>query len=148
VEKVPVDFQDYSTEADEWADLIADNRIAELAEIDTSALAPLLLELGGTGLDMNVTGFDQKSLEDVVGQFSVESIDAPALSGEDRAPFQQMTFTLHDSQVEKVKAALDYAIAEGHSESDQNENSNGNALAFICEQFNHGRSETDPSPTD
>ncbi len=31
---VPVDRQDYATEAEEWADLIADNRIAELAQID------------------------------------------------------------------------------------------------------------------
>ena len=29
---VPVDFQDYENEASEYADLIADNRIAELAE--------------------------------------------------------------------------------------------------------------------
>jgi hypothetical protein len=32
---VPVDRQDYASEAEEWADLITDNRIAELAEIWT-----------------------------------------------------------------------------------------------------------------
>jgi hypothetical protein len=37
--QVPVDRQDYATEAEEWADLIADNRIAELAEIDDDVLA-------------------------------------------------------------------------------------------------------------
>ena len=32
VDKVPVEYQDYATEAEEYNDLIADNRIAELAE--------------------------------------------------------------------------------------------------------------------
>ena len=34
LEKVPVDVQEFKTEADELAHLVADNRIAELAEID------------------------------------------------------------------------------------------------------------------
>ncbi|AIF51674.1 ParB/Srx family N-terminal domain-containing protein [Pelosinus sp. UFO1] len=34
VTQVPIDRQDYATEAEEWADLIADNRIAELSQID------------------------------------------------------------------------------------------------------------------
>jgi len=33
LEQVPVDRQDYTSEAEEWADLIADNRISELAEL-------------------------------------------------------------------------------------------------------------------
>ena len=36
LETVPVDLQDYESEAAEWADLIADNRLAELATIDDS----------------------------------------------------------------------------------------------------------------
>ena len=55
---------------------------------------------------------------------------------EDRAPFQQMTFTLHDSQAETVKAAI-LAVDADFSDS-PNENSNGNALAYICEQFING----------
>lgn len=35
--KVPVDFQDYESEAEEMADLMADNRIPELSELDLSA---------------------------------------------------------------------------------------------------------------
>ena len=32
-EYVPADYQDYASEAEEWADLIADNRLAELSTI-------------------------------------------------------------------------------------------------------------------
>lgn len=55
----------------------------------------------------------------------------------DRTPFQQMTFTLHDTQVEKVKEALSLAKNNDFSNT-PNENSNGNALAFICETFIDG----------
>ena len=60
---VPVDWQDYESEAAEWADLIADNRIAELAEPDLPALADLLLELDTGDFDMDLTGFDASELE-------------------------------------------------------------------------------------
>lgn len=35
--EAPVEFQDYESEAAELADLLADNKIAELASIDTAA---------------------------------------------------------------------------------------------------------------
>jgi ParB-like chromosome segregation protein Spo0J len=57
VEKVPVDRQDFATEADEWAHLIADNRIAELAEIDNTELSELLKELDGK-IELDLAGFD------------------------------------------------------------------------------------------
>lgn len=64
----------------------------------------------------------------------VEAVELPQLADGDREPFQQMTFTLHDEQVEQVKAAIDAAKAVGPFDS-LNENSNGNAIARICETF-------------
>lgn len=57
------------------------------------------------------------------------------LPDEDRAPFQQMTFTLHDTQAETVREALAASKALGTFVETENENSNGNALARICEMF-------------
>ena len=64
-----------------------------------------------------------------------------ALPDGDRAPFQQMTFTLADAQAEQVKAALTAAQHDGPFVDTGNENSNGNALARICETYltEHGR---------
>lgn len=73
---------------------------------------------------------------DVPG-FGIEEIDPPELKDGDRAPFKQMTFTLHDEQAEDVEAAIRAAKKEG-CETSINENSNGNALAFICQRFNRG----------
>jgi hypothetical protein len=47
------DRQDYATEAEEWADLIADNRIAELSQIDEGLLASLLTEINIGDFDSN-----------------------------------------------------------------------------------------------
>lgn len=63
VESAPVDYQDYESEAEEWADLIADNRLSELSEIDEKALASLLSALDAMDFDMELTGFDDKALE-------------------------------------------------------------------------------------
>jgi hypothetical protein len=56
----------------------------------------------------------------------------------DKAPFQQMTFTLADEQAEQIKNAIaDIKVTEEYkySETMGNENSNGNALYLIVMQW-------------
>src|SRR5262245_50589412 len=45
LEHVPVDYQDYASEVDEIADMIADNRLSELSELDDEKLKDVLTEL-------------------------------------------------------------------------------------------------------
>ena len=75
VENVPVDYQDFATEADEYAHLVADNRIAELAEIDDAELAGLLKELDGK-IDLDLTGFDSDALAELDGFMDETEVDA------------------------------------------------------------------------
>ena len=87
VSSVPVDFQDYESEAAEWADLIADNRIAELADLDFGLLTDLLGELDVGDFDMDLTGFDESELERLMTSFAdsgaeVEEDDVPELPEE------------------------------------------------------------------
>jgi hypothetical protein len=63
VDDVPVDYQQYASDAEEWADLIADNRIAELSQMDTGLLKDILVDMNTGAFDMDLTGFDDKSLE-------------------------------------------------------------------------------------
>jgi hypothetical protein len=74
----------------------------------------------------------------IPGVFAADEVDPPDLKDGDRAPFQQMTFTLHDEQAEEINAAILKAKGEGGGESAVNENSNGNALTFIATRFNRG----------
>lgn len=86
-------------------------------------------ELGEWGLD--VPNFQGVGIGDALGEeFS--------LPNGDKAPFQQMTFTLANEQAEQIKNAIaeikqteDY----NHIETMGNENSNGNALHLIVMQW-------------
>lgn len=75
VEQVPVDYQDFENEAEEYAHLIADNRIAELAEPSKDELAELINELKGK-IDLDLTGFDAPSLEELFGENETKEVDA------------------------------------------------------------------------
>ena len=139
VQTVPVDYQEFENEADELAHLLADNRIAELAELNTVDVGAILKELETVpGFDLDWSGFDAAAIESETDSFSVTEANAPELASGDRAPFRQMTFTVHDEQFEEVGAAIKKAKSEGGGDSAVNENSNGNALAWICGRFNRG----------
>lgn len=71
----PVDFQEYVDEASEQADMIADNRLAELAQIDRATLKDLLSELDTGAFDMSLTGFDDDALEALMTASAPQSPD-------------------------------------------------------------------------
>lgn len=73
LDEVPVDFQDYATEAEEYADLIADNRIAELSEIDNKLLADVFAEIDTGEIDLDQTGYTETEIEQIITQLA-ESI--------------------------------------------------------------------------
>jgi len=66
--KVPVDYQDFPSDADEWAHLVADNRLAELAEADSAALRELLTELKAGDFDLDLAGFDVNALAGLLAE--------------------------------------------------------------------------------
>jgi DNA modification methylase len=73
VTAVPVDYQDFGSETDEMAVLLADNRLAELSDMNDESLTALLKELDGQ-IDMDLTGFDASELEKLLPP---EDIDEP-----------------------------------------------------------------------
>ena len=76
-EEVPVDYQDFASDDEETAYLIADNRIAELAERDNAAIKDLLeqLDCGQTTeagqLIADLSGYDLAERERLANQFHV-----------------------------------------------------------------------------
>jgi hypothetical protein len=121
------------TMADEWTEeqrrefLIKDN--VGFGEWDWDMIANEwdAEQIEEWGLD--VGGFDANA-EDYGEDFS--------LPDGDKAPFQQMTFTLADEQAEQIKNAIaDVKATEEYkyAETMGNENSNGNALYLIVMQW-------------
>ena len=130
--KVPCIRLAHLTDTQKRAYIIADNKLALNAGWDEEMLGLELADLREEDFDLGLIGFS----EDEMGAFDVEEGEMPALPEGDKQPFQQMTFTVHDEQAEDVQAAMAKAKSMGHGESAVNENSNGNALAFICQSFN------------
>lgn len=73
---VPVNFQDFANEADEWAHVIADNRIAELAEVDDTLLTGLLKDLGTLpDFDYNICGLEDLTRDVPFFKSAVKNLD-------------------------------------------------------------------------
>ena len=130
IKEIPVIIADNLTEEQQKEFLIKDN--VSGGEWDWEVLANEWdsEQLEAWGLDL--VGFDLDS-DDLGTDFS--------LPDGDKAPFQQMTFTLADEQAEQIKNAIaeikltqEYKYAETMG----NENSNGNALYKICCGFVNG----------
>jgi ParB-like chromosome segregation protein Spo0J len=131
--------------------LLADNRTGDLSEDDPEKLAPALRALLDAGEDVEEIGWDEASVrallegaEEAGEDSGGGNIDRPPdsewagalgdLPTGEKSPFQQMTFTLHNEQAEAVRAAMELAASMGEY-GDLNANSNGNALARVCEKF-------------
>ncbi len=120
--------------------IIADNKLALNGGWDDELLALELGDLKDEGFDLSLTGFSDDELARLV--IDAEETGMPDLASGDREPLQQMAFMLHDDQAETVRTALDVAKRMGAFVDTGNENSNGNALARVCELFlgQHGNS--------
>lgn len=70
VKEAPVDYQNYTTEAEEYADLVADNRIAELAETDSKLLADILADIDTGEIPMELTGYTEDEVASLVTALS------------------------------------------------------------------------------
>ena len=66
VPKVPVEYQEYSSEAEEWADLTADNRLSELSEMDENKLAEILAEINTSEFPAELTGYTETDLDGIL----------------------------------------------------------------------------------
>ena len=75
IPKVPVEYQNYTSEAEEWADLTADNRLAELADMNNTMLADILAEIDTGEFPLELSGYTEEDLEGIIG----------AIAGEDDA---------------------------------------------------------------
>lgn len=72
VETVPVNHQDFASETEELAHLVADNRLAELAEMDNAALATLVEDNLRGKIDLELAGIIEE-----LGQAELKEVKEP-----------------------------------------------------------------------
>lgn len=121
------------SEAKKRAYVLADNKLALNAGWNEDLLGVELLELRDQGFDLPLIGFDTTELNALMRE--VAEAGFPVLPEGEKAPYQQLTFTLHDEQVKIVQEAVAAAKNCGAFTDGLNDNANGNALARICEHY-------------
>lgn len=82
--------------------ILADNRLAENAGWDLDLVSIELQELKDLDFDIELTGFSDIDIENIIGG------EFPELADGDKEPFQQMTFTLHAMQAHHLKKDVEF----------------------------------------
>ena len=80
---VPVDFQHYKSMDAELADLLADNKIAELAEIDSKMLAEVFQDIDPDAIDIDITGYSEEEYNDIISALMDATAPEPGELDED-----------------------------------------------------------------
>ena len=101
---VPVEFQDYKSEAEEIRDLLADNRLAELAETDDEKLRALLSGLDAA--DLQLTAFDPGDLEKLIRDSDVPEGEFPITAKLGEAYDYVMIYTTNDTEFAFLQSLL------------------------------------------
>ena len=131
LDEVPCITLEGLTEAQRKAYVIADNQLPLNAGWDLDTLRLEVETLKELDFNLDLLGFD----DDVITKLLDIDAELPELPDGDRDPFQQKTFTLHDEQAQSIDDAILKAKSDPRIDTGLNENSNGNAIAWICEQF-------------
>ena len=132
IDKIPVLKAEDLSDSQIKGYRIMDNKSSDFSEWDDVLLNQEILELEEQGFDLSLTGFTDFVTDDGFGEdFSLPSGD--------KAPFQQMTFTLSDEQAEVIKLVLERVKEleefKVYHNSSNNENSNGNAISFVISKW-------------
>jgi ParB-like chromosome segregation protein Spo0J len=132
--EVPITIADNLTPEQINGYRIADNRTSQESEWDFQPLQKELSDLADLNFNLELTGFNDSELDNYITFENDVDIDLPDIPNEDKKSFQQITFTLHNTQFDIVKNAVDY-IKKQNIDDTINDNRNGNAITEICKLF-------------
>lgn len=138
----PVDYQNFASEAEEYAVLVADNRLAELSEINDGKLADILRDISETDVDLLLTGYDEDEFADLL--LKMQDEEETEIPEEDFEPTIEIT--------PKTKTGYIYEIGnhrlmcgDSTSAEDVDKLMNGYTcdIAFTSPPYNAGKTPDD-----
>jgi DNA modification methylase len=88
---VPVDYQNYSNESEELADLVADNRLAELADTDNNMLINLIQEMDIGEVPLILTGYSEDDISNIMS--TMNAYEDRAIDAIDEVPEVEVEHT-------------------------------------------------------
>jgi len=115
---IAVDYQDYDSEAQEFQDMVADNKIAELADHDNLFMIEGMRELELDDSDFDLLGLDGFNLDlydkdNEIGDDSSEWVGMPDYENEDKTSFRSIIVHFKNSEdVEDFKKLVKDKITD------------------------------------
>lgn len=143
LKRVPVITLPHLTPAQKRALVIADNQLPRGGYWNEALLSAELADLADMKFDLSVIGFESDALRGLLN-LDVGEETLPDLATGEKAPFQQVTFTLHETQLQRLRQALALVTpAEMAAQERVNTNRNGNALAALVDRLLNGAGENE-----
>ena len=136
MDKVPCIILAGLSEAQKKAYVITDNQLSLTSSRNMETLALEVEALQAEDFDLNILGFSDEEMNNLVISFDADEVPPPELASGEKDTLRQCTFTLTDEQYETVMAAIAKAKELGPFGETGNENGNGNGLARVAEVFN------------
>lgn len=128
MQDVPCIRLGYLTETQKKAYVLADNKLALNADWNIDLLSEEIQNLVAEDFNIDVIGFDEAELQELLNE--IEDV-LPEIN--DTEPdYEQMTFTFHKDQVEKIKEAIKYVKTNINEFQTENTNNNANAIHYMC----------------
>lgn len=149
IESVPVVYGEWSDDEAKALNVLLNNPNAQ-GRFNLEMLAEMFDDMDAS--IRGLTGYDSEFIDTLIQEQAqawnniaplAEDDALAALPNGERAPFEQVTFNLHDEQATRLRQALEIAKGRGEFDQSLNANSNGNALARIVDFYieSHGNSE-------
>lgn len=126
--KVPVDYQDYVTEGEEWRDLLADNKIAELSERDDKKVAEILKEIPEE--ERILSGYPEHEVLPMLDAIEVKETPPP-----EPEPAVEVSPGAAFRATQDQAVVIRKAIAKVLNDNSNPNISDGRALELICADF-------------
>ena len=132
LETVPVLIADLSPEKAK-AYRIADNKTNQYSDWDFPLLNKEFGDLLDINFDLELTGFNNEELEKIITTYkNNEDVEFPSIENIENREWIDMTFTLHNDQADFIKDVIKNYKSSNNIDHEQNTNSNGNAIYYIC----------------
>ena len=115
-EKAPVDYQEYENEAQEYADLVADNKISELSTLDSDLMKDLLSDFELE--DPELLAFSVFEMDNLLSDGDSTDVNSewdgmPEFTQEDKMGYRSIIVHTHDKDAfEKFKQIIGQPITE------------------------------------
>lgn len=139
IKEVPVISLGHLDEKQQRAYRLAHNKINMNSGMDNQLLADEIISINEIDVFID-SGFSEIEIGKELGGGNIDESAFPDLDGSATHDFARRAFTVSINQSEIVDNAIAIAKKKGHGVSAENGNTNGNALAHICEQYNDNNS--------